>query len=144
VARKLSDQENGKKSGLDIIFKVFEYSAAQIRQNPAVMAEIIAYQAKNPNPEPLEITLAEKLMAFPGLTEVDSFPAQGIAPIIHEALQIAVEKGELPKEIDLLSAGMHVAAIFFGIPLILGPNAMDALDALWAKCLERLFQGLKV
>lgn len=130
-------------SGLAIIEKLFEHTAKKMQDSPEIMGEIIAFQAKNPNPGSIkEITRAERLFAFPDLDNTENIPAGGIGPILEDALKKAVRYREIPAKTDLNTAGLLIASVFFGIPLILGKEGVRGFEMLWKKCLQIIRAGL--
>jgi AcrR family transcriptional regulator len=122
------------------IAHIFELTAKQAAEHPGVLAEVMAEQARLREPPKLiEITLAERLLAFPDMPGIDTAPARGLDSLLPELLRRAVKQGELPKSTKIDDAFLGLSALFFGIPMILrridprsvGPAYRAQFDLYW-------------
>lgn len=139
----VAQKSAGEKSGLAIIESLFEQTANKMQEGPEIMGEIIALQAKHPKQTLIkEITRAERILAFPDLDNTENIPAGGIGPLLNNALKKAIRCNEIPANTDIDTATLLIASVFFGIPLILGKEAIGAFDLLWKKCLQIIRAGL--
>lgn len=135
-----SRETNG--SALAAIEAVFEHTAKEAVAHPGTLREVIAAQARmGQKPALQEISLAERLRAFPDADDIDDIPAAGLDQIVTPLLAQAVETGELPKEADLQLLMLAVCSIFFGTPILLLGRAPEAIGAMYRAELELLWQG---
>jgi len=116
-----------ERGAIAAIEEVFRHTAEQARSNPKVFPEIIGYQARTTEPPTLgEITLAERLLAFPGQPGIEDAPAGGIQTVFPPLVHAAVAAGELPAHTDEQQAFVALASVFFGVPMLVrhAPAAM--------------------
>lgn len=124
----------------EAIERIFRFTGDQAALHPGVMAEVLASQARMVEPpQPAEVTLAERLAAFPGREGIEDVPARGLDSLLPELLARAVEQKELPANTDVQAAFLGLTAIFFGVPAVLrridprlvGPAYQQQLAIYW-------------
>ena len=94
-----------KIKGKNVLEEIFQKTAHEMKENPRVMAEILAFQGQTKSPIKIkQITTAEKLMLFPEHPNVEEIASEGIRPIIVNALKESIETGELPAHTDIQKA----------------------------------------
>lgn len=131
-------------SALDRIRRIFGATAEQAAAHPGVMAEVLAGQARLTAPPKVEdLTLAERLLAFPGRAGVEALPSRGLDSLLPELLGEAVARGELPPGTDVTSAFLGLAALFFGVPLALLRRAPAQIGAAYEQQLAVYWAGLR-
>lgn len=136
--RALADQ--GPLAAIEAVFAI---TAQAVREHPAVMAEVIAHQARMAAPPQLaEVSLAERLFALPELEGIDELEPRGLDAILPRLLDEAVRRGELPKGIDKNMAFLALGAIFFGVPLLLRRTAPEYVGQAFKAQLSLLWAGL--
>jgi AcrR family transcriptional regulator len=123
---------------------IFASTAREMRAHPGVMAEIIAHQARVSAPvAPTEVSLAERLAAFPDRPGIEEVPAVGLDGLIPPLLARAVALGELPRTLDQRAAFLGLAAIFFGVPLILRRFDPEGIESAYRQQLSIYWAGLQ-
>lgn len=133
-----------RESGLEAIEMLFQYGAGQFTQYPAFMAEMIAHQARLREwPGTAEIGLAERLQAFPDMDGVETIPVEGLDAILSQLLKLAVEKGELPEDVEMESAVLGLVAIFFGIPMSMRLYDAERIGEMYQSELRIFWKGLQ-
>ncbi len=133
-----------EKGGLAAIEEIFALTARQTVQHPALMAEIIAQQARMPGaPELAEVTLAERLLAYPELEGIGEVQGAGLDALLPPLLEQAVENGELPPALDRQGAVVALASLFFGVPIILRRVDVRAIEPAYREQLQWLWAGLR-
>lgn len=131
-------------TSFDAIARIFAVTGAQVAEHPGVMAEVLAAQARLTAPPPLaEITLAERLAAFPGRDGIETLEARGLESVLPELLAQAVKRRELPPRTDLRAAFLGLAAIFFGVPIALRRVDPRAVEAAYGQQLAIYWAGLQ-
>jgi AcrR family transcriptional regulator len=132
-----------ERGALAAIEDVFARTAADISQHPRVMAEIIVFQARKESIiEISDLTLAERLLAFPALDGIESVPARGLDAILPELIAAAKARGELPEDADVDFLCMNLATLFFGAPVVLRATNPAAVGELWQAQLAQLFRAV--
>jgi AcrR family transcriptional regulator len=132
-------------SGLGAIEAIFEFTAQRHAENPEVMAEIIAYQARRKAGIPLgTITEVELKTAFPDLDGIEQVPEAELDSILPSLLAKAVEQGELAEDTDISSIALTLATIFFGIPIVQRNMKQLSVADLYRGQLNSIWEGLKV
>ena len=130
----------GARAGIEAIFDV---TAEKVSEHPRVMAEVIVYQARRRDQPALgEITLAERLLAYPDLPEVLDLPAVGLEGILPALIDRAVTEGALPPTTDRDGAFLLLCSVFFGVPLLLGPHAPKQIGPAYRASLDVVWKGL--
>lgn len=134
----------GKGGGIGAIRAVFDFTAKQVVEHPRVMSEIIAFQARMTEPPEVgEITLAERLVAFPDLEGVDTLPAMGLESIFPEQINKAIALSELPADTDVQTVMISLAAIFFGVPMFMCARTPETIGAIYRAQLHLLWEGVR-
>lgn len=132
------------RGGLAAIEEIFDMTAARIAENPALMGEIIAGQARmNLPPDFVAVTLGERLLAFPELNGVDDLEGEGLDTLLPPLIDRAVRAGELPKRINRDQVLVGLAAIFLGLPVVLRRSPPQALAEGYHRQLQLLWIGLR-
>ena len=118
---------------------LYARTARQVAEQPAVMAEVLAGQARlDRKPETITITPAERRMRFPDLPDLDSLPAQGLDAILPGLVREAIARGELPAETDVDLLVITLAALFFGTPMVLRRMDPGLVGPVWQAQLAAL------
>lgn len=131
-------------SWLSAIETLFDFTASQGEANPAVMREIIAFQARLSEPPSIgNISQAERLLAFPTLDRLEELPDQGLDSLLRQYLQAAVEQGELPANSDITTLLVALCSVFFGVPLVLCHQAPGSIGAQYRQQLQLLWAGAR-
>ena len=132
------------QGGLAAIERIFKLTARQARERPGLLEEIIAQQARLREPTTVsEITLAERLLAFPELDGIDASSASGLHELLPPLLERAVARGELPGTIDREAAMIAIASVFFGTPVTLRSAGKAELESRYLKQLQIVWKGLR-
>jgi AcrR family transcriptional regulator len=96
---------------------LFSESARSFAERPGFAHEILARQATRRGPPKfIEITLAERLRAFPEHEGIEKFPGQGIVGLLTPLVRRAKRRALLP---DAPSADVVIQTLvstFFGVP----------------------------
>lgn len=131
-----------ERSSLAAVEALFSATGAELAQNPNIMLEIIAWQARHEvvSQEPVELPV--RLLMMPDEADVASLSDAGLQGVVPDLLQRAVDNGELPASTDVGRLWLGVASVFFGVPLLMGrahPQIVPAayvaqLKLLWAGC----------
>ncbi len=133
----------GEGGGLAAIEEVFALTARRLVKAPGVMAEIIAHQARRRAPDkPQEISLAERLLAYPALPGIETLPAEGLETLLPPFLEQAVAAGELPRGLDRGAALLALTSVFFGVPLVLLHVDARAIEPRYRQQLGLVWAGL--
>jgi len=133
-----------QQQGLPVIEALFRYTAIQIQKKPGLMGEIIAHEARarerNPGPT---ITQAERMLAFADLTGIELLRDDSLETLLRNALQSAMEGGELPENTAISAAMVGLVSIFYGVPLAMQHGNSAAIGAMYRQQLTILWQGLR-
>lgn len=133
-----------QQHGLAVIEALFRYTSIQIQKKPGLMAEIIAYEARDREHAPRpEITLAERVMAFPDLEGIDASEQDSLETLFKAALQQAMKLGELPENTLMPAAMVGLVSIFYGVPLAIQHSNPASIGAMYRQQLELLWAGLR-
>ncbi|MFV1972250.1 MAG: TetR family transcriptional regulator [Thiohalobacterales bacterium] len=133
-----------QQHGLAVIEALFRYTSIQIQKKPGLMAEIIAYEARDREHAPRpEITLAERVMAFPDLEGIDASEQDRLETLFKAALQQAMKRGELPENTLMPAAMVGLVSIFYGVPLAIQHSNPASIGAMYRQQLELLWAGLR-
>lgn len=143
----------GDDAGLAYVEQVFDYTGKKLADHPRLMLEIIAHMALEPHASSpqetrchkarTELSLAERLQAFPECEGVECVPELRLPDVLRAPLERAIETGELPKGVDLDGALLGLLGIFFGVPLWLGPHEPAGIRPAYRRQLELLWAGLR-
>jgi AcrR family transcriptional regulator len=138
--RQAAEQEKG----LAVIEALFRYTSIQIQKKPGLMGEIIAHEARaRERSQGMEITLAERLMAFQDLTGIKDLPDDSLESLLRNALQDAIDKGDLPVNTAIAAAMVALVSIFYGVPLAMQHANPAAIGAMYRQQLSLLWSGLR-
>jgi AcrR family transcriptional regulator len=138
----------GEECGLSFIEQVFDYTGKRLAEHPRLMLEIIAHMALEPHASACpktnpELSLAEKLQAFPECAGVECVPELALPEVFRAPLERAVARGELPEKADIEAAVLGLLGIFFGVPLWLGPRESEQIRPAYHRQLKLLWAGLR-
>lgn len=132
------------RGGLAAIEEIFAMTAQRVAENPAPMGEIVAGQARMTEPPKFaDVTLAERLLAFPDLDGVEDLEGEGLDTLLPPLIERAVKAGELPKKTDRQAALIALAGIFLGLPVVLRRSPPSALGQAYHVQLQLLWAGLR-
>ncbi|MCH8837914.1 MAG: TetR/AcrR family transcriptional regulator [Candidatus Marinimicrobia bacterium] len=138
------EHEVRQGSALKTIEAIFVYTAMKSEQQPAIMGEIIAYQARMSAPPTLgDVTPVERIMAFPDCVGVESLPARGLTSILPGLIEKTVQEGELPRDTDGAMVLAALTSIFFGVPIVQRSLENYSTKDLYIAQLRTLWAGLK-
>jgi AcrR family transcriptional regulator len=133
-------RSRGARAAVEAILDV---TARDVERHPRVMAEVIAVQARMASKAPLrEVSAVERALAFPDLPGIERVEARGLDGVLPPLIDLAVERGELPPDVDRQAAFLALTNVFFGVPLILGPRAPRAVRAAYHQQLAIVWAGL--
>jgi AcrR family transcriptional regulator len=140
-----SRRRSAATGGLAGIEDIFARTGRRIAEHPGVMVEIIAEQVQMTGaPDIPEVTLAERLLAFPDLPGIEAEAAMGVDALLPPLLDRAVEAGELPSETDRAGVLDALFGIFFGVPAVHRRARAGDVGAAYRKQLAWLWSGLRV
>ncbi|MDH3980327.1 MAG: TetR/AcrR family transcriptional regulator [Gammaproteobacteria bacterium] len=138
--RQAAEQEKG----LAVIEALFRYTSIQIQKKPGLMGEIIAHEARaRERSQGMEITLAERLMAFPDLAGIEDLSDDSLESLLRNALQDAIDQGDLPVNTAIAAAMVALVSIFYGVPLAMQHANPAAIGAMYRQQLSLLWSGLR-
>jgi AcrR family transcriptional regulator len=141
LARRVQAESDGALAAIEALFVD---TAESIASTPKVMLETIAHQARMPTNLQLEpVEHAERVLLLPDEDDVDSLPDGGLSDILPRLLRQAIADGELPPGTDAEALGVAVASVFFGVPLLLGPRAPEAIPHIYRQQLALLWAGAR-
>jgi AcrR family transcriptional regulator len=137
-------QAAAQQKGLAVIEALFRYTSIQIQKKPGLMGEIIAHEARSrERSQGMEITLAERLMAFPDLEGIEDLPDDSLESLLRGALQDAIDQGDLPANTAIAAAMVSLVSIFYGVPLAMQHANPAAIGAMYRQQLALLWAGLR-
>jgi AcrR family transcriptional regulator len=137
-------QAGRQQKGLAVIEALFRYTAVQIQKKPGLMAEIIAYVAREREHAPRpEITAVERTMAFPDLEGIETGAQDNLETLLRDSLQQAMAQGELPENTLIPAAMIGLVSIFYGVPLAIQHTNPASIGAMYRQQLELLWSGLR-
>lgn len=135
--------QQSEAQGLALIDELFQRCACDFQKHTGILTEIIAYLARQRSRlDAPELSLAERQKAFPKLDGIESIAVQGLDRMWMQGLQQALSAGELPDNIHLPTAIMGLAAIFYGVPLMLCQSNVVTIGSTYKLQLQIFFQGL--
>lgn len=128
----------------DAVAAVFDYTAREMEQYPRLMFEMIAYiaHAKEP-PRPPSISLAERLLAFPGHPDAEGVEPQSIDELFTTLLQQAILTGELSSSISTEAVALLLKTIFYGVPLATRREGVHTVRRAYHEVLDVLLASLR-
>ncbi len=133
-----------QQKGLAVIEALFRYTSIQIQKKPGLMGEIIAHEARaRERSQGMEITLAERLMAFSDLAGIEDLPDDSLESLLRNALQDAIDQGDLPVNTAIAAAMVALVSIFYGVPLAMQHANPAAIGAMYRQQLALLWAGLR-
>ncbi|UCC55863.1 MAG: TetR/AcrR family transcriptional regulator [Gammaproteobacteria bacterium] len=133
-----------QQKGLAVIEALFRYTAVQIQKKPGLMAEIIAYVARDrEHAARPEITVVERAMAFPDLEGIETSAQDNLETLFKASLQQAMTQGELPANTLIPAAMIGLVSIFYGVPLAIQHTNPASIGAMYRQQLELLWAGLR-
>lgn len=132
-----------KGDPLAAIEELFARTAAMVVANPHVMAEVIAFHARGCGTvAPGEVSIAERLLAYPDLPGVEELPARGLDAILPELLAQAKLSGQIPGEADEQLVFVALLSIFFGTPVVLRRCGPENLGEMWTAQLALIWRSI--
>jgi AcrR family transcriptional regulator len=135
---------NKTGSSIKAIETVYSRTAEQVQDNVPVIFEIIALIARTRKMIDIEdISLAEKLIAFPELKEIDKIKANNLVGVFKPLIEQAIEKEELPVDTDIEALLLALRAIFFGTTTAVTQNHANKLNDAYQYHLNILWKYLK-
>ena len=135
---------NSDRSGLAAVGLSFELMGKAFQGQSGVMGEIIARQAlQREKPEPVEIGLAERMIAFPEHEGIEGLPVGGIDKVWLPALEQAIRSTELPPNSHMPTLMVGLASIFYGLPLVLKQSNVAAIPSMYAQQLNVFWAGIR-
>lgn len=130
--------------GLPVIQAVFDRTAKQIQDQPRLMGELIAWQARlREKPELPPVTLAERQMAFPDLPGIEDLPETGVEALLASSLQKAIDRNDLPANTPINTVMVTLLSIFYGVPLALRLANPSAIGNMYRQQLTLLWNGIR-
>lgn len=137
-------QAAAQHQGLAVIEALFRYTAIQVQKKPGLMGEIIAYEARDREHAPRpEITLAERMMAFPDLDGIEVIEVDNLETLLKTALTQAIKQKELPENTLIPAAMVGLVSIFYGVPLAIQHSNPASIGPMYRQQLELLWAGLR-
>ena len=137
-------QASAQQQGLAVIDSMFRYTAIQIQKKPGLMGEIIAYEARSRERHSgLDITTAERMMAFSDLPGIVDLADDSLESLLKESLQKAINLGELPENTAMATAMVGMVSIFYGVPLAMQHGNAAGIGAMYRQQLAILWGGLR-
>jgi AcrR family transcriptional regulator len=144
---KLQNQE-GKKSNLEIIESFFLSAAQTFEEYPLVMNESLAFFLQQRGEVCWgEMSVAEKLIAYPDLIGIESIqlpknPKEDKALLLY--IEMAIDAGELPQTVDVEVVSGMLDTILIGALMALREKESPNMKTVYHKMLKMLWQGLHV
>jgi AcrR family transcriptional regulator len=133
-----------QQKGLAVIEALFRYTSIQVQKKPGLMGEIIAHEARSRERiQGMEITRAERLIAFSDLHGIDELSDDSLESLLRNSLQAAIDRGELPPNTAIAAAMVALVSIFYGVPLALQHANPAAIGAMYRQQLALLWAGLR-
>jgi AcrR family transcriptional regulator len=132
------------RSALEAITEIFALTARQVAAHPEPMAEIIAGQARmSVRPVFGELTIAERLLRFPGLEGIATVRGEGLDELLPPLIDRAIRSGELPPGTDRERLLVALATVFLGLPVVLRGVVAIRLEQAYRDHLALLWAGLR-
>ena len=125
------------------IAAVLDATAASIVAAPRLMGEVIAVQARLTGKAALApVSALEKRLAFPDRAGIEAIDAVGLDGLLVPRIAAARASGALPAAVDEQAALLSLAAIFFGVPLLLARRAPAQVASAYRQQLDIVWAGL--
>ncbi len=135
---------HAQSKGLAAISLSFDLMANAFQNRAGVMSEIIARQALlREKPEPVEIGVAERVIAYPEHQGIDDLPIGGIDKTWVPALEHAIRSGELPPNSHMPTIMVGLASIFYGVPLVVKQSNVAAIPNMYTQQLAVFWGGIR-
>ncbi len=132
--------EHGPRAAL---WAVFEFTGRQMAEQPAVSAEVMAFQARLPREiHARQLTAAERRLALPNVEDVDDLPAVGLDGILPPLIRAAIRANELPRGTDVAGTMLAFATVFFGVPVTLLSSAPEGLLAAYRRQFDLVWSAI--
>ncbi len=136
--------QNSEAQGVAAIGVSFDFMAASLQTQSGVMGEMIARQALlREKLKPIEIGLAERQIAYPDCDGIETLPVGGVDKAWLLALEQAIRSGELPANSHIPTIMVGLAAIFYGVPLVLRQGNLAAISSTYAQQLVVFWAGIR-
>ncbi len=136
--------QRSEVSGLAAIAVSFDLMATAFQKQPGVMSEIIARQAlMREKSDPVEIGLAERLIAYPDYDGIEEMPVGGIDKVWLPTLERALRTGELPVNSHMPTIMVGLASLFYGVPLVLRQSNLAAISSMYHQQLAVFWAGIR-
>lgn len=136
--------QHAQAKGLAAIAVSFDFMASAFQNQAGVMSEIIARQAlMREKPEPVDVGLAERLIAFPDFDGIETLPVGGVDKAWLPALEQAIRSGELPANTHIPTVMVGLASIFYGLPLVLRQGNPAAISSMYHQQLAVFWAGVR-
>ena len=136
--------QHAQAKGLPAIAVSFDFMASAFQNQAGVMSEIIARQAlMREKPEPVDVGLAERLIAFPDFDGIENLPVGGVDKAWLPALEQAIRSGELPANTHIPTVMVGLASIFYGLPLVLRQGNPAAISSMYHQQLAVFWAGIR-
>jgi len=136
--------QSSEAQGVAAIAVSFDFMAASLQKQSGVMGEMIARQALlREKPEPIEIGLAERQIAYPDYEGIEALPVGGVDKAWLPALEQAIRSGELPANSHIPTVMVGLAAIFYGVPLVLRQVNLAAISSAYTQQLVVFWAGIR-
>ena len=127
------------------IERLFADSAAGFVERPGYTAELLARQAgRRGPPRFLEISIAERLRAFPEHEGIERFPGQGIVALLTPLVRDARRRGILPSSPPAEVVVQALMSIFLGVPIATMWDDPARVAKRYRQQLRILWRGLDV
>src|SRR5690606_34826190 len=98
-------QSVGADSGLRFIEALFDIMGRELGECPRIMLEVISFMTLDREgagcPFSSELSLAERLQAFPEMDCASSVPCQKLDQVLAQPIQRAAAQGELPADANI-------------------------------------------
>jgi len=135
---------NSSKRGLAAVAVPFDLMAQAFQTQAGVMSEIIARQALlRKKPSVMEVSAAERMMAYPDHSGIETVPAGGVDKAWLPALEKAIQSGELPPNSHMPTLMVGLASIFYGLPLALRQTNVSAIPSMYTQQLTVFWAGIR-
>jgi hypothetical protein len=142
----LKQWEEGR-SHLEVIEAYFEYHAKSIEECPNIVNEAMAFFVqKRGDIELKEMSLAEKLLAYPELPGIENIQTPkylGKKDLIEPYVKGAIAKGELPQETDPVAVINMLQTILIGGLMALRHKSPEQVCMVYRNMLKILWHGLR-
>ncbi|MBL8019637.1 MAG: TetR/AcrR family transcriptional regulator [Leptospirales bacterium] len=135
------------RPGLAAIHEIFQYTASSTEQNPALLREIISYQARTDTSLSVKgitpVSLAEKTIAFGSVPDLDRYPDQGLGPVLEANLKAALKNRELQAGASVQVLNLVLASVFFGLPVIVMHQSPKSLGDYYRLAIDEILPRAK-